>query len=126
MGGCLPAVSLISVKRKDYLLNDKFFINLISIFNIADRRVHTMKRILRFAEGDNVGVALEDISAGDILGIHGNALEFPAGETSLKGTKSLLLISVKGKTSLNTATMSGLQRLTFAGASMSIFTMSGM
>ncbi len=49
-----------------------------------------MKKILRFIEGDNVGVALEDIAEGDALGIQGVALDFAASETVPQGHKIAL------------------------------------
>ncbi len=49
-----------------------------------------MKKILRFIESDNVGVALEDLAAGDALGIHGEALDFPAAERIPQGHKIAL------------------------------------
>ena len=52
-----------------------------------------MKKILRFIEGDNVGVALEDIAAGDTIGIHGAALDFPAGEDVPQGADYAVRIS---------------------------------
>lgn len=56
-----------------------------------------MKKILRFIEGDNVGVALEDIAAGDAIGIHGEELGFPAGENIPQGHKIALADIRKGE-----------------------------
>ena len=56
-----------------------------------------MTKILRFIEGDNVGVALEDIAAGDAIGIHGEELGFPAGENIPQGHKIALADIRKGE-----------------------------
>ena len=56
-----------------------------------------MKKILRFIEGDNVGVALEDLAAGDELAIQGEALGFRAAEAVPQGHKIALADIAEGE-----------------------------